>query len=481
MSTVANSRASRVVTRLTLLIVLIVVAGVGYGGYRWIDTTFVSQSDKSERRHLLTHVVSHSPITVSLKERGTLESADNHEVICQVRGANIITSVVENGTYVNEGDVILMLDTLYIDEQISERSKYAHWSRSGAEHWRTTVKSRELAIAEYLEGRFVTEVMQKELELIVKETDLLAFNEILAFNTRQFEKGYVSRDEVDLWRRRIDTHRVDLDVLKTDLKVLQEHTKKSEMARLEGRLKVAKARFEASDERADADASRRDRALEEKEHCTIRAPKDGLVIHPRAASWKWAPDITEGGTVYKDQVLLLMPNLEKMQVKIGVAEENIDLITVGMKTIVKLPGREPFEGKVSEVANIARPPIIGAGDVVRYDVIIELPEMEDLMPGTSANLEIMVSEVDQVMTVPLAATVEMDGNVYCWVETDTGAERRLLKTSPGDDVSIVIEKGLRVGEKVVMNPLIYHETPESDADPHERLKSGTARLEMTGS
>ena len=41
------------------------------------------------------------------------------------------------------------------------------------------------------------------------------------------------------------------------------------MARLEGELKGGQAQFEASDERAEADASRRDRAVEEKAFCTI--------------------------------------------------------------------------------------------------------------------------------------------------------------------------------------------------------------------
>ena len=474
----AGTFTSRVVKPLVFLLLL---GGLGFGTYQGIDLVLENQSEVPERKHFLTHVVERTPLALSLKDQGTLESTENYEIICQVRGANIITSVVENGSYVKKGDVILTLDSLFIDEQISERSKYAHWSRSGAEHWRTTVKSRELAVAEYLEGRYVTELLQKELELIVKESDLLAFNEFLTFNVRQFEKGYVSADEVDLWRRRIDIHKVDLDVMNNDLSILKEHTKKSEMARLEGELKVAKAQFEASDERADADASRRDRALEEKELCTIRAPKDGLVIHPKAASWKWAPDIVEGGTVYKEQVLLLMPDLAKMQVKLGVVEAMIENIHAGMKVIVKLPGRAAIEAEVSEVADIARPPIIGSGDVVRYDVIIELPTLKNLKPGTSAKIEIMINEVDEVLTVPLAATIEIDDGIYCWVENAIGVEKRLLKTKPGNDVSLIVESGVRLGEKVVMNPLIYAEAPKVESETEEKEISETSILGISGS
>ena len=455
------------------LITSLVLVGTGFGIYKIADAMIASQQEEFVHKHRLTHTVQRVPLRVTLNQQGTLESSENLEIICQVRGANIITSVIENGAYVKKGDLLLTLDSLYIDEQISERSKYAHWSRSGAEHWRATATKRQLAIQEYLEGRFVTEVMGKELELVVMESDLLSFNKILAFNTQQFEKGYASQDQVDSWRRRIDTHLVGLDLLKSDIEVLKVHTKKSEMARLEGQLKVAKAQFEASDERAEADASRRDRAVEEKEHCMVYAPKDGLVIHPRSASWKWAPDITEGGTVYKEQVLLLMPDLDKMQVNIGVAEEFVDDIQVGMKTLVTIPGRPPFEAKVSEVANISRPPIIGSGDVVRYDVIVALPKLENLKPGMSARLEIVMNEMEEVVTVPLAATVEIEDLTYCWVETATGAEQRLLKTEKGDDVSIVVTEGVRVGEKVVMNPLFYTKANKADDEIAEEGDSAS--------
>ena len=452
-----------------------VLVGAGFGIYRMAEAMMTPGQDDIVHKHHLTHTVARVPLTVSLKEQGTLESSENVEIICKVRGENIITSVVENGAYVKEGDVILTLDSLYIDEQISERSKYAHWSRSGAEHWRATANYRQLKVAEYLEGRYVTQVMSKELERVLKESALLADNKMLAFNMQQFEKGYVSKDYVDQIRRQIDKNVVDLDLLNTDLKVLKEHTKKSEMARLEGELKVAQAQFEASDERAEADASRRDRAVEEKAFCTILAPKDGLVIHPRAASWKWAPDIVIGGSVYKEQVLLLMPDLDQMQVKIGVEEEVIDNIWVGMKTIVTLPGREPFDAKVSEVADIARPPIIGSGDVVRYDVIVALPKLEDLKPGTSAKLEIVMNELEEVLTIAVAATVEIDEQTYCWVETKTGVEQRLLETKVGDDVFVVVTNGVHVGEKIVMNPLLYTDAPQ---DKDQNAEDDTVESEV---
>ena len=291
-----------------------VLVGLSVGGYLF------AKSDDGEVQVNLdflkapTHVVRLGEMAVSVTEQGSLESYDNVEIVCRVRGQNTVTSVVDSGTYVEKGDVVLTLDTLYIDEEIAERSKYAHWARSGAEHWRASVEKNKLAIPEYLEGRFVAELTSMEKDLVIAEADLLTDQELLEYVQRQYERGYESRDQVEEHRRRVEFTKLRIEVLKSDIEVFKKYTKEYELARLEGELKVSQAQFEANDERAWADASRRDQAVQEKEYCTVLAPKAGLVIHPRAAAWKDAPDITEGGTVYTEQVMLLMPNLDKMQV-----------------------------------------------------------------------------------------------------------------------------------------------------------------------
>ena len=77
----------------------------------------------------------------------------------------------------------------------------------------------------------------------------------------------------------------------------------------------------------------------------------------------------------------------------------------------------------------------------------------------------------------LAATVEIEDDIYCWVETSVGAERRLLQTKPGDDVSLIVESGVRVGEKVVMNPLIYSEDAGADA-PEPKADTENTETEL---
>ena len=94
----------------------------------------------------LTYQVVFDDLNVTLTEPGTLESSENTEIRCKVRGQNTITSVVESGSIVKEGDELLRLDTLQIEEQIHERSKFAHWCKAGEVQLKAHMNRSKLAI-----------------------------------------------------------------------------------------------------------------------------------------------------------------------------------------------------------------------------------------------------------------------------------------------------------------------------------------------
>ena len=102
---------------------------------------------------MLTHTITRDDLLVTVTEQGTLESSDNTEIKCKVRGESTVNWVIEGGTEVKPGDELVRLDTLALEDAISERTKYAHLTRSGAERFRADVARAELAIPEYLEGQ----------------------------------------------------------------------------------------------------------------------------------------------------------------------------------------------------------------------------------------------------------------------------------------------------------------------------------------
>ena len=409
----------------------------------------------------LTYTVRRGDLDVTVTEPGTLESSDNAEIKCKVRGQNTVIWVIEGGSVVEPGDELVRLDTLFIEEQIAERSKYAHWSRSAAERSKADVARSKLAINEYLEGRYVAELSNLEKDMAIAESNLLTSKNMLNHAQRMSERGYVSDLEVEEKEFSVTQAAFDVEVKKTQIDVLKRYTKAIQLETLKGNLAADSARHEADKERAFADAQRRDRALEELEHCVIKADRPGLVIYPSAAAWKQAPDIEEGATVHKDQVLLLMPDLSKMQIKVGIHESMIDRVKPGLPALVTLPDRT-LKGEVASVATVTSPAGWWTGNVVTYETIIKLPSVEGLKPGMSAEVEVIMESYTDVLSVPVSSVLETAEGAFCWIKTPSGPEKRTVQLGDTNDVFMIVESGLQEGDEVVLNPLAFVDEAQTE-------------------
>ena len=175
-----------------------------------------------------------------------------------------------------------------------------------------------------------------------------------------------------------------------------------------------------------------------------------------AEKWEDRPDIREGATVREDQVLLLIPDLDDMQVKVGIHEAKIDQVKPGLPARVELQDRT-LDGEVLSVASMAEPAGWWNGNMVKYETIIKLDTQSGLKPGMSANVEIFLAQYKDVLTIPVAAVVEQEGQFFCWVKTDSGTQRRELDLGDSDDQFLVVDGGVKEGDEVVLNPLAYIE------------------------
>ena len=401
---------------------------------------------------LLTHKITRGELIVTVIEQGTLESAENTEIKCKVRGQNTIIWVIESGSVVKPGDELVRLDTLVIEDAIAERTKYAYWTKSGAERARADVARAELAIPEYLEGRYRSQLMTLEKDLTITRSNLLTAQNILAHAEKMAERGYVSGLEVEDKTFAVTQAELNVDVKKTQIDVLTRFTKAMELETLNGNLNAAKARYAAEAERSLQDTARRDLAIEELEYCVMKAERSGLVIYPVAEAWKRAPEIEEGATVHRNQILLLMPDLSRMQVKVGIHESMVDRIKPGLAARITLPDKT-LDGEVSSVASVTRPAGWWTGNVVKYDTIVKLPSVEGLKPGMSAEVEVIIDRHEDVLTIPVAAVVETAQGDFCWVKTADRANRRALQLGDTNDTFIVVKAGLKEGDEVVLDPM----------------------------
>lgn len=129
----------------------------------------------------------------------------------------------------------------------------------------------------------------------------------------------------------------------------------------------------------------------------IRSPVDGVVLTRTIE-----PGQTVAASLQAPELFKLAEDLSKMKIELAVDEADIGQVKVGQRatfTVDAFPERR-FVGAVSQVRLSATT----TNNVVTYPVVIEVDNRDGvLLPGMTANAEIVVSQKEDVVRVPNAA------------------------------------------------------------------------------
>ena len=325
---------------------------------------------------VLTHAITRGDLVVSVTEQGTLESSENREIKCKVKGGSTVLWVVETGTTVKPGDELVRLDQSTIEDNISSQQILYENALANKTTTEADVEVAKIAITEYLEGTYQQDRKTFQNEIYVAEQDLktaqLSYNSI----KRSVSRGLVSSLQLQGEQYRVNAAQNALELSQKKLEVLDNYTKEKEMKTLRATLKAAEARLASDTEALKLEEARLERAKNQLENCVIVAEAEGMVIYPSAAEWKEQPDIEEGASVREDQVLLIMPDLKQMQVKVGIHESKVDRVSIGMDARIELQDSY-IDGEVDSIASITKPTGWWNGNVVKYDTVIKVDASRD--------------------------------------------------------------------------------------------------------
>jgi len=193
-------------------------------------------------------------------------------------------------------------------------------------------------------------------------------------------------------------------------------------------------------------------------NCEIYAPHDGIVVAARR--WVWwrraLETVREGSYVYYREPILSLPDLTKMEVEINVHETALRLIREGLPATIRVdafPDRT-YHGRVKSVA--ALPDRISRleSEVKTFQAVVTVDEPNPgLRPGMTALVEIDAGVVPNVLTVPVQAVAELEGQYFCLVKGNDGLEQRAVTIGQANDFYVEVRGGLRSGEQVVLDPL----------------------------
>lgn len=304
-----------------------------------------------------------------------------------------------------------------------------------------------------------------ESNVAIAEENLRVAQNVLDHSNNMFRKGYVSRLELDGNKYSLEYARLQLDLMKTEVDVLRRFTKPKTVQELTSALNAANGKLAAEKAALNLEQGKLKRLEKQRDGCVIHAEFGGMVVYPETEPWRNEPAIEEGSKVREQQTLLRIPDLEDMQVKVGIHESKIRLLKPGMKARIEIQDVD-YEGEVDSVAKQASPTGWWDGNVRRFNTIVKLGEQADVRPGMSAEVEITIAHHENVLTVPVAGVVQLADEFCCWVEVGDDVEKRTLELGDSNDQFTIVTKGLTAGDRVVLNPLeIIEEAQESAMEP----------------
>ncbi len=413
-------------------------------------------------RSVLTHRVSRSDLAITITEEGTLESSSNIEIKCNVKGGSTVIWVVETGSVVQAGDILVELDTSQIEDNVTQKKISYENALANKIISESDVAVARTSIVEYLEGTYQEERSTIEKEIFDAEEAVRSAQLTYESATRLAAKGMVRSLQLEAEGFAVESARKELELKQKRLEALEKYTKEKRVQELNSNLSAAEARLAADISAWELERQRLEREKEQLVNCTIRSTGNGLVIFPSAAAWKEAPDIEEGATVREQQTLLMIPDLNQMQVKVGIHESKVDRLRVGMPAKIQLQ-ELVLEGSVAEIAEVTRPAGWWTGNLVKYDTIIKIKPQPGLKPGMSAIVDVVLAEHRNVLTIPVATIVESPAGFLCWVRTADGIDKRVIQLGDSNDEFTIVTDGLAEGDEVVLNPLAYIDEAQMQA------------------
>ncbi len=179
------------------------------------------------------------------------------------------------------------------------------------------------------------------------------------------------------------------------------------------------------------------------ENTIIRAPSSGTVTKV---------DIKVGEQATALKPVIVVQDVGSLYVEANVSEANIAQVKPGQKvtyTFDALGSDREFSGTVTAID----PASTVVSGVVNYKITASVDNVADVKPGMTANMSVLIAELDNVLAVPQRSIVEENGKKYVRVITDEKKqlyEKREVQTGLSADGGLIeIKTGLSSGQTIV--------------------------------
>jgi len=349
--------------------------------------------------------------------RGELLSERSRSIVAPAsRGMLQLVWLVDDGVYVEEGDVVARIDESSMLNQREQRELQLETLQGNLDNFLAN-KPNQIRSAES-----ALQTAQYDLELAQIRLGLAEFESAQQQAQRQlaYENALLNVDEAE--------------------RSLASLSNKLEVDEMRQRTRIRQAQ------------QRLDDANEQIAAFTLRAPISGIVVY--GETWGGATEGTRkvraGDSIHRGMTIITIPDLSEMLSKVKVIEGDYRKVEMGDPVEVRLdaiPG-PVFMGTISEIATLASYDEMSNRSFFNAEVRLDSVDA-GMRPGMTASLRIIYEKHENELYIPNEAVFEVDGRTVVFPRKDI-PEPREVRLGDQNMMSVVVLEGLEVGEEIAL-------------------------------
>ncbi len=377
-------------------------------------------------------------------------------------GSTRIVDILPEGSRVKAGDVVCKLDSSsYEDEEKAQQIRFLQ-AKSYLEQAISMLEVAKISLEEYRDGIYPQDqqLVRHYMETCELEKERLERN--LKWSEDMLKKNFRTAFQVKGDALALEQASIALSEAHGMFARLVKQTGPKILKSLEANVRAIESDKLTQEASFSLEKQRLERIRRNIEHCTVKAPGDGIVVYANQSLYFGLVNINidQGVTLRQDQPIFNLPDSQRMRVKARINESKISVVHAGQPVLIEIeayPGR-PLRGVVSEVMPISIPLLLS--DVRIYFANVDiLDSFDDLRPGLSARLIFQVESRRSVTRVPVESIRWVNERPYVALYDRSAAQEggqpwrwQPIQIGLSDLSFAEVLGGLKVGDRVVSQP-----------------------------
>lgn len=347
-------------------------------------------------------------VTVTPTETGTVDSDTTAQVKAEVAG-RISELLVKEGTRVQTGDLLAELESSELAARVALARSSLEAARTRLESARISLpleRARTRAAVAEAQARYddAKQLYERKFKLnaarLIPEGEMETARANLATAEATLQTAQANQEQVSLQQRQIEIAAADV--------------KQQEAA-----LRVAQVNLD---------------------HSKIRAPIAGTVVEL---------PVKVGELMQPGSVLVRITDLGHLYVKAQIDEVDLSKLRVGQRADVQFDTQPnvKYEAVLFEIS-----PAVSVEKLKSRNVTVKLRLAQPppfLRPGMSADVEIVVDVVKNVLMVPAQTVMSKDKEHFVYVLAEGKTAKRVIERGHANWDYIEVRQGLAAGDQVI--------------------------------